>query len=66
MSREDASYDDAFDAAVNDDDFDIDIGNKSNNGREKSPIATRRQIESLLEERRLRKQLEDDYDFDDE
>jgi hypothetical protein len=67
MGREDASYvdEEAFDAAVNDDEYEIDLGGKETK-RDGSPIAKRRMIEAMLEERRLRRQLEDDFDFDDD
>ena len=67
MGREEAAYDDEFDAAVNDDEYELDIGNKENLiGKETSPLAKRRMIEALLEERSLRRQLRDPYDFDED
>ena len=68
MGREEATYDDEddFDVAVNDDDYDLELVSKDSlTNRDGTPIAKRRMIEALLEERRLRKQLEDEYDFDD-
>lgn len=69
MGREEASFvdEDVFEAAVNDDEYDADItGKDSMTNRDGSPIAKRRMIEAMLEERRLRKQLEDDFNFDDD
>jgi len=69
MSREESTYDDddVFDIASNDDEFEEDlITNESMTNRDGSPIAKRRMIEAKLEERRLRKQIEDDFDFSDD
>lgn len=69
MSREESVYDDddVFDVASNDDDFEEDlITNDSMTNRDGSPIAKRRMIEAKLEERRLRKQIEDDFDYIDD
>lgn len=69
MSREESTYDDddVFDVASNDDDFEEDlITNDSMINRDGSPIAKRRMIEAKLEERRLRKQIEDDFDYIDD
>lgn len=69
MGREEASFvdEDVFEAAVNDDEYDADISAKDGMAnRDGSPIAKRRMIEAMLEERRLRKQLEDDFNFDDD
>jgi hypothetical protein len=69
MGREEASFvdEDVFEAAVNDDEYDADISGKDGmTNRDGSPIAKRRMIEAMLEERRLRKQIEDDFNFDDD
>lgn len=69
MSREDTTYDDddVFDVASSDEDFEIEIDAKEIiASRDTSPIAKRRMVEAKLEERRLRKQIEDDFDFGDD
>ena len=69
MSREDTTYDDddVFDIANNDEEFEVEIDTKdSMTNLDGSPIAKRRMIEAMLEERRLRKQIEDDFDFKDD
>ncbi len=69
MSREEPAYDDddVFDIVVTDDDFEVEIDTKDSLvNRDDSPIAKRRMIEAMLEERRLRKQIEDDFDFKDD
>lgn len=69
MSREEPAYDDddVFDIVVTDDDFEVEIDTKDSlANRDDSPIAKRRMIEAMLEERRLRKQIEDDFDFKDD
>lgn len=69
MSREEPTYDDddVFDIVVTDDDFEVEIDTKDSLvNRDDSPIAKRRMIEAMLEERRLRKQIEDDFDFKDD
>lgn len=67
MSREDTVYDeDAFDAAVNDEDYSITLGSKEAAPSKQSPLVKRRMIESLLEERALRRQLDDHLDFDED
>jgi len=69
MSREESTYDDddVFDVASNDDEFEEDLITKeSMTNRDGSPIAKRRMIEAKLEERRLRKQIEDDFDYIDD
>lgn len=73
MNREEATYedddndDDIFDVASNDDEFEIELDTKDGmTNLDGSPIDKRRMIEAMLEERRLRKQLDDDFSFDDE
>ncbi len=70
MSREESTYDDdddVFDVASNDDEFEIELDtDNSMFNRDGSPIAKRRMIEAMLEERRLRKLIEDDFDFNDD
>ena len=69
MSREEPAYDDddVFDIVSTDDDFEVEIDTKDSLvNRDDSPIAKRRMIEAMLEERRLRKQIEDDFDFKDD
>ncbi len=68
MGREEVSYDDDdYDVAVNDDDYELDVVSKDSlTNRDGTPIAKRRMIEALLEERRLKRQLEDEYDFDED
>lgn len=69
MSREEPTYDDddVFDIVSTDDDFEVEIDTKDSlANRDDSPIAKRRMIEAMLEERRLRKQIEDDFDFKDD
>lgn len=69
MSREEPAYDDddVFDIVSTDDDFEVEIDTKDSlANRDDSPIAKRRMIEAMLEERRLRKQIEDDFDFKDD
>ncbi|WP_114417709.1 PA3496 family putative envelope integrity protein [Marinospirillum perlucidum] len=69
MGREEAAYEDNddFDVAVNDDDYELELlGKDSLTNRDGSPIAKRRMIEALLEERQLKKQLDDDFDFDED
>lgn len=70
MSHEETSYEDEeeeFDLASNDEEFDLDLDVKDlPTNLDGSPIAKRRVIEALLEERRLKKQLEDDFDFDED
>lgn len=70
MSREESTYDDddVFDVASNDDDFEEDLitNDSMMTNRDGSPIAKRRMIEAKLEERRLRKQIEDDFDYIDD
>ncbi len=70
MSREESTFDDdddVFDVASTDDDFEVELDtDDSMFNRDGSPIAKRRIIEAMLEERRLRKQIEDDFDFNDE
>lgn len=69
MGREEVAYDDDddFEAAVNDDDYEFEVVSKDSlTNRDGTPIAKRRMIEALLEERRLKRQLEDEYDFDDD
>lgn len=69
MGSEETSYvddDDVFESAVNDEDYELELGSKEKLAeKEISPLAKRRMIEALLEERRLRRQIEDDFDFDD-
>lgn len=64
MSSDNSTYDDevfdddeSLDEVGLDDEEDLDFD-------EVSPTTKRRMIEDLLEERRLRKEVEDDYDFD--
>lgn len=70
MSHEETSYEDEedeFDLASNDEEFDLELDVKDlPTNLDGSPIAKRRVIEALLEERRLKKQLEDDFDFDED
>ena len=68
MGREEAAYDDDdYDVAVNDDEYELDVVSKDSlTNRDGTPIAKRRMIEALLEERQLKRQLEDEYDFDDD
>lgn len=69
MGREEVAYDDEndYDVAVNDDDYELEfIGKDSLKNKDGTPIAKRRMIEALLEERRLKKQLDDEYSFDDD
>ncbi|HKM15866.1 MAG TPA: hypothetical protein VJY63_08100 [Marinospirillum sp.] len=69
MSREEPAFDDddVFDAVNTDDDFEVEIDTKEvMTNRDGSPIDKRRMIEAMLEERRLRKQIEDDFDIDDD
>ncbi|MFK7159725.1 hypothetical protein V6U78_01560 [Marinospirillum sp. MEB164] len=69
MGSEETSYvddDDVFESAVNDEDYELELSSKDKLAeKEISPLAKRRMIEALLEERRLRRQIEDDFDFDD-
>ena len=69
MGREEAAYDedDDYDVAVNDDEYELELISKDSlTNRDGTPITKRRMIEALLEERRLKKQLEDEFSFDDE
>lgn len=70
MSREETSYDaedDDFDLTDTAEEFELDLNDKSTDAAsDLTPIAKRRMIEELLEERRLRKEIEDDFNLDDE
>ncbi len=69
MSREEPAFDDddLFDTVNTDDDFEVEIDPKEvMTNSDGSPVDKRRMIEAMLEERRLRKQIEDDFDIDDD
>ena len=69
MSHEEPAFDDddVFDVVNPDDDFEVEIDTKEvMTKRDGSPIDKRRMIEAMLEERRLRKQIEDDFDMGDD
>lgn len=69
MGREEAAYDedDDYDVAVNDDEYELELVSKDSlTNRDGTPIAKRRMIEALLEERSLKKQLEDEFSFDED
>jgi len=69
MGREEAAYDEDvdYDVAVNDDDYELEgTASDTGNSKQGSPVAKRRMIEALLEERRLKKQLDDEFSFDDD
>lgn len=70
MSREETSYDaedDDFDLTDTAEEFELDLNDKiTDAASDLTPIAKRRMIEELLEERRLRKEIEDDFNLDDE
>lgn len=69
MGREEAAYDDDvdYDVAVNDDDYEVDASSTSRSPSTASnSVDKRRMIEALLEERRLKKQLEDEFNFEDD
>lgn len=62
MGREEASYDEEDDLldADNDESFDEDLDEQAD---ALPPLQKRRLIEDMLEERRLKRQLAEEYDF---
>lgn len=69
MGREEAAYDDDvdYDVAVNDDDYEVDASSTNRSlSTASNSVDKRRMIEALLEERRLKKQLEDEFNFEDD
>ncbi|GEK72173.1 MULTISPECIES: PA3496 family putative envelope integrity protein [Halomonas] len=57
----DDAYDDAPDEAVNDDD-----DRRARPASRAEQLQARRRLEALLEERRLRRTIDDDWDLDEE
>ncbi|QFT84083.1 hypothetical protein FIU88_03740 [Halomonas sp. THAF12] len=57
----DDAYDDDHDEAVNDDDY-----RRTRPASRAEQLQARRRLEALLEERRLRRSIDDDWDLDEE